>query len=98
MLLYTQTNPRSVRLSICPYTTLFRSVCPVRDRCAWRLAGYPPAHVPPQRVQKFAGTDRQVRGRLLDVLRAAHSSEEHTSELQAQSNIGCRLLLEYTNT
>jgi A/G-specific adenine glycosylase len=23
-------------------------------------------------VQKFAGTDRQVRGRLLDVLRAAH--------------------------
>ena len=26
---------------------------------------------PPRRVQKFAGTDRQVRGRLLDVLRAA---------------------------
>jgi A/G-specific adenine glycosylase len=24
-------------------------------------------------VQKFAGTDRQVRGRLLDVLRAAHA-------------------------
>ncbi|MGY1600836.1 A/G-specific adenine glycosylase [Geodermatophilus sp. SYSU D00815] len=45
--------------------------CPVRDRCAWRLAGYPAHDGPPRRVQKFAGTDRQVRGRLLDVLRAA---------------------------
>jgi A/G-specific adenine glycosylase len=46
--------------------------CPVRDRCAWQLAGRPPHAGPPRRVQKFAGTDRQVRGRLLDVLRAAH--------------------------
>jgi A/G-specific adenine glycosylase len=46
--------------------------CPVRDRCAWRLAGCPSHAGPPRRVQKFAGTDRQVRGRLLDVLRAAH--------------------------
>ena len=46
--------------------------CPVRDRCAWVLAGRPPHDGPPRRVQKFAGTDRQVRGRLLDVLRAAH--------------------------
>ena len=45
--------------------------CPVRDRCAWRLAGSPAHDGPPRRVQKFAGTDRQVRGRLLDVLRAA---------------------------
>jgi A/G-specific adenine glycosylase len=46
--------------------------CPVRDRCGWRLAGYPAHDGPPRRVQRFAGTDRQVRGRLLDVLRAAH--------------------------
>jgi A/G-specific adenine glycosylase len=46
--------------------------CPVRARCAWRLAGYPAHDGPPRRVQRFAGTDRQVRGRLLDVLRAAH--------------------------
>jgi A/G-specific adenine glycosylase len=46
--------------------------CPVREVCAWRLAGCPAAEGPPRRVQKFAGTDRQVRGRLLDVLRAAH--------------------------
>ncbi|MGZ4509343.1 MAG: A/G-specific adenine glycosylase [Blastococcus sp.] len=47
--------------------------CPVRTRCAWVLAGRPPYDGPPRRVQKFAGTDRQVRGRLLDVLRAAHA-------------------------
>ncbi len=45
--------------------------CPVRIDCAWRLAGSPAPDGPPRRVQRFAGTDRQVRGRLLDVLRAA---------------------------
>jgi A/G-specific adenine glycosylase len=45
--------------------------CPVRDRCAWRLSGSPAYDGPPKKVQGFAGTDRQVRGRLLDVLRAA---------------------------
>jgi A/G-specific adenine glycosylase len=44
-------------------------LCPL-DRCAWRHAGYPAAQGPPRRVQTYAGTDRQVRGRLLDVLRA----------------------------
>jgi len=43
-------------------------LCPLRE-CAWRSAGYPPAQGPPRRVQQYAGTDRQVRGRLLDVLR-----------------------------
>ena len=47
------------------------ALCPVRDVCAWRLAGSPAHDGPARRVQRFAGTDRQVRGRLLDVLRAA---------------------------
>lgn len=47
-------------------------LCPL-DRCAWRDAGYPPAQGPARRVQTYAGTDRQVRGRLLDVLRANDS-------------------------
>lgn len=46
------------------------SACPLRDDCAWRLAGHPPDEGPPRRVQTFAGTDRQCRGRLMDVLRA----------------------------
>lgn len=43
-------------------------LCPLSD-CAWRAAGYPTANAPARRVQRYAGTDRQVRGRLLDVLR-----------------------------
>ena len=43
--------------------------CPLRRQCAWRLAGYPPYEGPVTRPQRFAGTDRQVRGLLLDVLR-----------------------------
>ena len=58
---------------VCVAGTPRCSACPVRDRCAWVRAGSPPHDGPPRRVQKFAGTDRQVRGRLLDVLRAAHA-------------------------
>jgi len=47
-------------------------LCPLDD-CAWRRAGYPPAQGPARRIQSYAGTDRQVRGRLLDVLRAKDS-------------------------
>jgi A/G-specific adenine glycosylase len=43
--------------------------CPVYDTCAWQLAGKPAYNGPAKPVQKFAGTDRQVRGLLLDVLR-----------------------------
>lgn len=45
--------------------------CPIIDRCAWVLAGRPAYDGPPRRGQTYAGTDRQVRGRLLAVLRAA---------------------------
>jgi A/G-specific adenine glycosylase len=47
-------------------------VCPV-SACAWRAAGYPPPATPPRPAQTYAGTDRQVRGRLLDVLRGTDS-------------------------
>ncbi|MBA8826596.1 A/G-specific adenine glycosylase [Saccharopolyspora lacisalsi] len=46
-------------------------VCPIVGDCAWQRAGRPAYAGPPKKVQRFAGTDRQVRGRLLDVLRAA---------------------------
>jgi A/G-specific adenine glycosylase len=47
-------------------------LCPLSE-CAWRLAGYPAGGGPARRPQTYAGTDRQVRGRLLDVLRAKDS-------------------------
>jgi A/G-specific adenine glycosylase len=48
------------------------AICPVSS-CAWRAAGHPPASTPARRAQAYAGTDRQVRGRLLDVLRGSDS-------------------------
>ncbi|BCL29833.1 A/G-specific adenine glycosylase [Streptomyces aurantiacus] len=45
--------------------------CPIAAMCAWRLAGKPAHDGPPRRGQTYAGTDRQVRGRLLAVLRDA---------------------------
>jgi A/G-specific adenine glycosylase len=46
--------------------------CPLSS-CAWKANGYPAATTPARRVQRYAGTDRQVRGRLLDVLRGNSS-------------------------
>jgi A/G-specific adenine glycosylase len=45
------------------------AACPVRAGCAWQLAGRPAYDGPAKLPQRFAGTDRQVRGLLLDVLR-----------------------------
>ncbi|GHJ34714.1 A/G-specific adenine glycosylase [Streptomyces sp. TS71-3] len=47
------------------------SRCPIANRCAWRLAGKPEHEGPARRGQTYAGTDRQVRGKLLAVLREA---------------------------
>nr|HRD11934.1 A/G-specific adenine glycosylase [Mycobacterium sp.] len=38
--------------------------------------GYPPATAAARPAQRYAGTDRQVRGRLLDVLRASSTPVE----------------------
>ncbi|RKE19764.1 A/G-specific adenine glycosylase [Streptomyces sp. TLI_171] len=46
--------------------------CPLRAQCAWQLAGCPPHQGPARRGQTYEGTDRQVRGKLLAVLRDAH--------------------------
>jgi A/G-specific adenine glycosylase len=44
--------------------------CPVADLCAWRAAGHPDdEHAHRRRAQKWTGTDRQVRGRVMAILR-----------------------------
>jgi A/G-specific adenine glycosylase len=43
--------------------------CPLARRCAWRRAGAPAYEGPTRKPPGYAGTDRQVRGRLLAVLR-----------------------------
>jgi A/G-specific adenine glycosylase len=56
---------------ICKATAPACSTCPIRDHCAWFGAGQPANDVRPRKQQRFDGTDRQVRGKLLAVLRAS---------------------------
>ncbi|CUR54453.1 A/G-specific DNA-adenine glycosylase [metagenome] len=56
--------------------------CPIADQCAWRAAGYPAYDGPARKVQTWAGTDRQCRGRLLSVLRDSDAAV-HRSRLDA---------------
>src|SRR2546427_5655589 len=72
---------RPPRSTLFPYTTLFRSS--PRDRDAALRARLDAAHVESARGG-LGQAPRRHRGR----------SEEHTSELQSQSNLVCRLLLE----
>lgn len=48
--------------------------CPLAATCEWVAAGRPEYDGPRRKVQTFAGTDRQVRGLLLDVLRDGEGS------------------------
>src|SRR2546430_3991746 len=69
---------RPPRSTLFPYTTLFRSN-------HQRLGG--------DQFEPKAFFDLE-RGHRLVWLRRRNRSEEHTSELQSQSNLVCRLLLE----
>jgi A/G-specific adenine glycosylase len=56
---------------VCTATSPSCDACPVASSCAWLAGGRPAYDGPARPVQRFAGTDRQVRGRLLAVLREA---------------------------
>src|SRR5688572_32115684 len=77
---------RPPRSTLFPYTTLFRSVedLPVGEEAAVApvVGDQPREHQAPVRVHRLQTRNRTGR------------SEEHTSELQSQSNLVCRLLLE----
>src|SRR5688572_31309636 len=74
-----------------PYTTLFRSWRRPRHRHGARRATTAARRPAPADRASAAGQAawQPVAGR-----RASSRSEEHTSELQSQSNLVCRLLLE----
>src|SRR2546427_8445810 len=88
---------RPPRSTLFPYTTLFRSdrAKPAEDLFAIQLRGK-------RFIQRLvhaalAGAEQPAfQGPVLvqEALRALRRSEEHTSELQSQSNLVCRLLLE----
>lgn len=56
---------------ICKATSPDCLACPIQDHCAWFEAGQPVNDVRPRKQQRFEGTDRQVRGKLLAMLRAS---------------------------
>ncbi|MEX0913470.1 MAG: A/G-specific adenine glycosylase [Demequina sp.] len=45
--------------------------CPLISHCAWFAAGTPGLDAAPRRTQAWDGTDRQVRGKVMALLRAA---------------------------
>lgn len=58
---------------VCRATTPLCGRCPVQHRCAWIQAGSPAPsekQLKAKRTQRFAGTDRQVRGKIMAALRA----------------------------
>ncbi|MCU1432735.1 MAG: adenine glycosylase [Actinotalea sp.] len=56
--------------------------CPVEHLCTWRRAGMPAdQHAPDRRRQTWEGTDRQVRGRVMAVLRADGAGPVPAAEL-----------------
>src|SRR5689334_23966869 len=79
---------RPPRSTLFPYTTLFRS-----ERSAARLSGGDPLFQLIHRQLDFYGL-RLLAGCGLDL---RPRSEEHTSELQSQFHLVCRLLLEKKN-
>src|SRR5688572_31753496 len=82
------------RSTLFPYTTLFRSPVPRYRRCS-APAPCRKARPWPARGQGSSSADRRSTWPWWRTLRRRGGrSEEHTSELQSQSNLVCRLLLE----
>src|SRR2546430_12089322 len=79
---------RPPRSTLFPYTTLFRSFL---DVC---LLGLPAQEVRHKRPDSVPQAPHAGLGRGDDLELREERSEEHTSELQSQSNLVCRLLLE----
>src|SRR5688572_32666871 len=78
---------RPPRSTLFPYTTLFRSKV-LETKTFRRLGGTREISVD---VRLITDTNRQLQA---EVEAGRFRSEEHTSELQSQSNLVCRLLLE----
>src|SRR2546427_4293071 len=78
---------RPPRSTLFPYTTLFRSRSPQGRLCSTPLGASASTSRP--------SVTPSTRDRSASVACArSRRSEEHTSELQSQSNLVCRLLLE----
>lgn len=64
--------------------------CPVAQWCEWRGSGFPDNAPVVKRQAAFAGSDRQVRGRIMAVLRGATSEVTRADALAAAADGGLR--------
>src|SRR5688572_32296875 len=90
---------RPPRSTLFPYTTLFRSSADDKFfnyALATKLGvAIPPTVLLPHKEHPTGTTERSMRNLHYPLGGAGRMrSEEHTSELQSQSNLVCRLLLE----
>src|SRR2546430_6800369 len=89
---------RPPRSTLFPYTTLFRSQLHAEaervDRAEQVGAAEEPQGVPGGEDHQRDRDPAEPPGHVLGPRRRVGRSEEHTSELQSQSNLVCRLLLE----
>src|SRR2546430_8830343 len=86
---------RPPRSTLFPYTTLFRSPEAAEDLPADRIVPVAERTPAGDRVGAEGATPQHLVCRPEEHLGVR--SEEHTSELQSQSNLVCRLLLEKKN-
>src|SRR2546430_9547135 len=99
---------RPPRSTLFPYTTLFRSLVERPHRCGDAVASRAPEGDRALRAAAARGAVRAVEAGDRPLAQRHHAqvddldrlqraaldrSEEHTSELQSQSNLVCRLLL-----
>src|SRR2546427_6910464 len=84
---------RPPRSTLFPYTTLFRSQV-TREVLDEIGAGAVPWILVLNKIDKVAQTEREDLLKEFPAALLVSRSEEHTSELQSQSNLVCRLLLE----
>src|SRR5688572_1067511 len=86
---------RPPRSTLFPYTTLFRSAATLAEADDLvNLAAQKKAVLQVGHVQRFSNAFKALAKRVERALYIDARSEEHTSELQSQSNLVCRLLLE----
>lgn len=75
---------------VCAARVPLCDACPIAAWCEWRASGYPENAPTIRRQPAFAGSDRQVRGRIMALLRHTSESVTQKAALEAAVEGGVR--------